>query len=431
MVKALIVGESKRYPYLRRLIRERFLNSLAVVPIAGLVFAVLLAWAVRAADLYLILHPDVPTWFVGTTSSVIAVTSVIATSMLSFLAVVFSITLVALQLASQQFSPRVLRTFARSTVVKVALGLFIATFGFSLVLLSEATRRQETDTPLISLSVAILLVFTSTVVFVEFVKTIINMIHIGDVISIVADETRAAIIDNFLPETAYAECEARTLERPIQIISYNNPPASPLVSRDPQGILEAVNDVHLVQLARRHNCVLRVLPQIGEYIVSGAPVVEVYGPADLDPTLVLAAFLVGPERTIFQDPAYGFRALVDIAVQALSPGSNAPTTASQVIDRLLDLLLEIARRPAPSGYYADEACVLRLVRPVFTWPEYVDLTFTEIIEYGGAASQVRQRLLCAFEQLLKEIPETCRPAVEMQRTKLNGCHDTINYSTTG
>ena len=418
MVKALIVDDSKRYPYLRILIRERFLNSLAVVPIAGLVVAVLLAWAARSADRYLIMYPDESAWFVGTTSSVIAVTSVIATSMLSFLAVVFSITLVALQLASQQFSPRVLRIFARSTVVKVTLGLFIATFAFSLVMLSEATRREETTAPLVSLSVAILLVFTSIVVFVEFVKTIINMMRIGNIISIVADETRAAIIDNFLPEMAYAECEACSLEQPIQIIYYENPPASPLVSRDLQGVLEAISDVRLVQLARQYNCVLRVLPQTGEYLVSGTPVVEVYGPAALDPRQVLAAFMVGPERTIFQDPAFGFRALVDIAAQALSSAINAPTTASQVIDRLTDLLLEIARRPAPSGYYVDEKCVLRLARPVFTWPEYVDLAFTEIIEYGGTASQVHQRLLGAFEQLLKEIPETYRPAIEQQRRKL-------------
>ena len=418
MVKALIVDDSKRYPYLRILIRERFLNSLAVVPIASLVVAVLLAWAARSADRYLIMYPDESAWFVGTTSSVIAVTSVIATSMLSFLAVVFSITLVALQLASQQFSPRVLRIFARSTVVKVTLGLFIATFAFSLVMLSEATRREETTAPLVSLSVAILLVFTSIVVFVEFVKTIINMMRIGNIISIVADETRAAIIDNFLPEMAYAECEARPLEHPIQIIVYDKPPASPLVSRDLQGVLEAISDVRLVQLARQYNCVLRVLPQTGEYLVSGTPVVEVYGPAALDPRQVLAAFMVGPERTIFQDPAFGFRALVDIAAQALSSAINAPTTASQVIDRLTDLLLEIARRPAPSGYYVDEKCVLRLARPVFTWPEYVDLAFSEIIEYGGTASQVHQRLLGAFEQLLKEIPETYRPAIEQQRRKL-------------
>lgn len=425
MVKALIVDDSKRYPYLWMLIRERFLNSLAVVPIAGLVIAVLLAWVARYADRYLIMQPHMMVWLVGTTSSAIAVTSVIATSMLSFLAVVFSITLVALQLASQQFSPRVLRIFARSTVVKMTLGLFIATFAFSLVLLSEAARREEIEAPLVSLSMAILLVFTSIIVFVEFVATIINMMRIGNIIKIVADETRAAIIDNFLPEMAYAECEARTLEYPIQIIAYDHPRASPLVSRDPQGVLEAISYVHLVQLARQHNCVLQVLPRVGEYIVSGTPVVEVYGSTDLDPRQVLATLMVGPERTLFQDPAFGFRTLVDIAAQALSAAVNAPTTASQVIERLIDLLLEIARRPAPSGYYADEESVLRLVRPVFTWPEYVDLAFTEIIEYGGTASQVRQRLLQGFDQLLREIPETYRPAIEKQRSNLNSRNDAL------
>jgi uncharacterized membrane protein len=338
--------------------------------------------------------------------------------MLSFLAVVFSVTVVALQLASQQFSPRVLGTFSRSRVVKIALGLFVSTFAYSLVLLVELSRQEEAEVPIVSLMVAILLVFASIIVFVEFVKTLLNMIRVGHIISIVADETREAIIDNYPPEAAYTGCEFTTLGHPDKIINYDNPPSSPLVSREPQGVLEAINNIHLVQLARRYNCVLQVPPRSGDYIVRGASVVEVYGQTELTPQNVLKAFLVGPERTIFQDPAYGFRALVDIALQALSPAVNAPTTASQVIESLTDLLQEMAKRPAPTGYYADEESVVRLVRPVFSWSEYVELAFGEIIEYGNSSSQVRQSLSNAFDQLLKAVSESYRPQIDQQRDRL-------------
>jgi uncharacterized membrane protein len=110
VINALLIDDRKRYPYLRKLLRERILDSLTIVPIICLVGVLLLAWVSRWGDRYLIVYPDGAIWFVGSTAGVIVVTSVIATSMLSFLAVVFSVTVVALQLASQQFSPRVLGT---------------------------------------------------------------------------------------------------------------------------------------------------------------------------------------------------------------------------------------------------------------------------------------------------------------------------------
>ncbi len=163
---------------------------------------------------------------------------------------------------------------------------------------------------------------------------------------------------------------------------------------------------------------IRVLPRTGDYVVEGQPVIEVRGGVDLSPEECLSTFSVEPERTVDQDPACGFRALVANALQALSPAGNAPTTGTQVIQRLTSLLLDIARRPMPTGYYADRDGVARLARPVMGWGEYVDLAFGEIVDYGASSSQVRESLAAALDYLQREVPEDCRPPLAEQHQRL-------------
>ena len=119
-----------------------------------------------------------------------------------------------------------------------------------------------------------------------------------------------------------------------------------------------------------------------------------------------------------QDPAYGFRQLVDIGEKALSPALNDPTTAVQAVDRLLDLLGRIARRGTPTGVYDDDDGEVRLVRPVMSWSGYVALAFEEIREYGGSSIQVQRRLRAAIDELLGTVPEELHPPLQRQRRLL-------------
>ena len=116
-----------------------------------------------------------------------------------------------------------------------------------------------------------------------------------------------------------------------------------------------------------------------------------------------------------QDPAYGFRLLADIAEKALSPAINDPTTAVQAIDRLQDLLGQVARRPQPSGRSHDDRGDLRLVRPIVAWDALVTLAFEEIREYGHSSMQVHRRLRAAIEQLLEVVPGQRWPPLLRQR----------------
>ncbi len=419
MIEAIIVDDSKRYVELRVLLREWYLDSLTLVPMLCLLGAVILTWIMKGLQDYLLDWVNAPTWLFGSTGAAISVTSVIASSMLSFLAVVFSVTLVALQLASQQFTPRVLRTFIRSPIVKIMLGLSVGTFAYSVLILFFGISRSEAIEPVLAIAVDVVLVFIATIYFVIFVKEILTMIRIGYIISIVAEETHDAIQDVFPPQSSYRQCSSDLLlEQPNQLIHYQTGKPFLFGPSAQQGVFVSVSSQHLVQLARKHGCLIKTLPDTGDFIVNGDPVLEVYGDVELSSQDCLATFFVEPERTIQDDPAYGFRALVDIGLQALSPAVNAPTTATQVIYRLVALLLTMSKRPTPTGYFADTDNIVRLVRPTMAWDEYVDLAFGEIIEFGATSSQVCHTLQWAFNRLLVNVPPDFQEPLQKQQRRL-------------
>lgn len=423
MIRAIPVDHDSRFVGQAVLLREWFLDSMTVVPIISLVGAVVLAWIMDWVDEYIMTQGGSAASLFGSTASAISVTSVIASSMLSFLAVVFSVALVALQLANQQFSPRVLHTFTQSTTVKVMLGLSTGTFAYALLILFGGIASDEPSSPLSAVTVAVILVFVTIIVFVLFVKKIVIMIHVGHLISIVAEETYESIVDEFPLEGAYRECRDFALGEPCQVIPYRSRKSWYPLPRGPEGAFLAVSTEHLVQLAEQDRCVIRVLPKTGDYIVEGDPIVEVYGDAELKPEKCLSTFFVGPERTVLQDPAYGMRSLVDMALQALSPAVNAPTTATQVIYRLSTLLQVIANRPVPTGYYSDTKDHVRVIRPMRAWDEYVDLAFTEIIEFGATSSQVCMAVQHAFGRLLANVPPNLQEPLLKQQRKLQAAAD--------
>ena len=133
-----------------------------------------------------------------------------------------------------------------------------------------------------------------------------------------------------------------------------------------------------------------------------------------DPEAVLSHIGVGPERTAHQDLASGLRQLADIAVKALSPGINDPTTATQCLDRLHDLLRRIGTSHLPSGRHLDDAHRLRLVVPVVSWPDMVQLAFDEIRRFGDGNLQVQRRLRAVLADLLEATDDDLHPPLEEQ-----------------
>jgi uncharacterized membrane protein len=420
--KAQLVGDRRRFLRLR--LSEHFHNSFWLLPTVFLVGALLLAVVTRTIDESL--SPTVTRaapWLVSATSASV-VLATLATAMLTFLGVVFSIGLVALQLASQQFSPRVLRTYVRSSTTKLALGTFIATFIyplFSLAYLDELTRGGH-PIATISVAVAMLLAIASIAVFIAYVTLTIRGMRIAYAISTVANETRGALRRMFPDDESYIAAQPPAFAGVPQCVYVSKGPAS-LAEHAAQGVLQAIDVVACVRIAREHDAVLRLVPQVGQYVAEGEPLFEVFesgqpASAGANEWQLLRTVDIGPERAVYQDPFYGVRVLVDIAAQALSPAVNAPTTAVQVLDRLQDFLRFMAPRPWPSGLFADESATVRLVTQVRSWDQLVDLALTEITEFGGGSPQVTRRLADLLDTLMPIVPDERRPVLERHQVLL-------------
>lgn len=382
-------------------VRERLRNSLLVVPMTAVVLALVIADSLAALDWWILENnPDnIEVAFDATAASVQEVTSAIATAMLTFMGVVFSLTILALQMASSQFSPRVMRTFVRSRMTKYAMGTFIATFTYALVLLANiepGNERVDPFLPAISFSVLLLLVVVSLFLFVAYVNNIVRLVRVAYIIDAIADTTHRAIEQTAVP--------ARHLHR-VALPDLGEPTAVIHAGRK-GGVLGGVDVRRLARLAHDQGCTLVLRARVGEYVGRGQPMIDVHsGDAPSERAVNRAVFL-DTERTMFEDPAFGIRQLVDIAIRALSPAVNDPTTAVQAIDRITDLLMAIAHHDDLPTHYVWEGDQVRLIRPVHTWEAMVDLAFTEIRRYGFDSPQIPRRLRAAVATLL----ESCDPS---------------------
>lgn len=327
--------------------------------------------------------------FVDDASSASLLLTTIASAMLTCLGVVFPLTIVALQLASSQFSPRVMRTFLRDRITQATFAAFVATFVYALLVLRHIHPGQggsPDEVPALAVNITIGWVWLSLFWFIVFVNHIVHSIRVVHLIETVAAESRSAIEANRPQRAAYVEADAPDLTNPTAVVSFCGQSAT----------IGGVETDRLIALATEGGSVFRLRMRVGDYVPTGSPLVEVFGGTPPDPHEVLRCFELGNERTMYQDVSFGLRQLVDIASRALSPAVNDPTTAVQVLDRLEDLLRRMADRPDPSGIYVDTSGVVRLVRPMPTFAELVDLAFTEIRLYGADAVQVCRRMRTAL-----------------------------------
>jgi uncharacterized membrane protein len=180
-----------------------------------------------------------------------------------------------------------------------------------------------------------------------------------------------------------------------------------------------VDRPRLVHLATEYDCVIEVLPRVGEYVATGGPVLAVHGDRLPPDAALLTCIDLGRVRTLYQDPTFGIRQLVDVATQALSPAINQPTTAVLVIDRLHDLLLRIARLPAPSGLHVDAAGTVRLVESTYSWDYLLNLAFVEVTALGISSPHVTRRLAAALRDLQADVPSAAAREVARVQAALD------------
>ena len=372
-------------------------SSLWFLPVVCVLGGLALSFVTIAIDRALD-YDLVPEWLTGGPDAAVAILSTIAASMVSLAALVLTITMVVVQLAMGQFSPRIVQTILRDKPSQLAIGLFIATFAFAMVSLREVRFEEPVTVPGLAIAVAYVLVLVSIVVLVLYVHHIGRSLRVSALIEMVGSDTRR-LLDQQYPGGDHDErADPSAIEAPVS------------------GVVCDIHHDRLVEAARRADCALAMVPALGEFVPAGSTMMRVVGDADrLDRDAVVGAVDLGLERTLQRDVAYGFRMLVDIAIRSLSESPFLdPTTAVQAIDRLHDGLRQLANRSFSDGLYRDERGSVRLIVPVMEWEDYVLLCFEEIRLAGAASPQVARRLTAAMQDLIAIAPPERREVVRRQ-----------------
>lgn len=331
--------------------------------------------------------------FAGGPDSARQMLGIIGSSVLTFAGLAFSITIVALQLASSQFSPRVLRSMLRDRWTQGALGAFVGTFVFSLLTLREVRSADEAGVefvPGLGVSTTLLLGLISIAALMGFIHHIAQSIRVVTVIDQITAETERSL-DHWYADTPRTRTTAQvspTADGPVRAIDAVR-----------SGVLTWYDVGGLARAAEKRDSTIELLVSPGTYVITGQPLLKVTGTEDPDASSLRSELSFSSERETDMDPAYGFRQLVDIAERALSPGVNDPTTAIQCIDRLHQLLRRIATRDLAVGDQIVDG-VLRLRVHDASWADYVALACDEIRHWGAASPRVCRRLDAMLHDLL-------------------------------
>ncbi len=379
------------------------------MPASCVLIALVLALGLPRLDV----HTRTPLLFPGGPESARSFLSSITTAMISVTGLVFSITIVALQLAAGQFSSRVMRDFLRDRTIQLTFGVFVATFTYAMVLqrsVRGTSNGSNAFVPQLAVSVAFVFVLTSVALFIVYINHIANAIRVANIVARIGAQTRAVLEVRYPPGGA-----------PGTAAPPNHAPDRYLCCPHP-GVIVSVNEAALVAHAAAADTVIALQPSVGDFIPAGAPLLAIYGDI-FDEDQLLRHLAFDTERTYEQDVAFGFRELVDIAERALSPAVNDPTTAAQAIDVLHDLLRRLATRPTPTGRHTDAAGKLRLIVPMYTFPDFLALALDEIEHYGANDVQTPRRLRSMLTDLAAVALPAYQPVLDQRlRTLPSGPH---------
>lgn len=359
------------------------------------------------------LSEHVPYVFQGGSDGARGLLSTIATAMISVTGLVFSITMVVLQLASSQFTPRVLGGFLSQRTTQVTLGIFIASFVFALTVLRSVRGGADGFVPQLSVTVAFLLVLASMGSFIAFIHHITVSIQVSTVISGIGDRA-VALVDELYPDAA-----------PVAEATWSpalGTPHADVTSGGDHGAVTEIDVDRLVSLARELGVVVVAEVQVGDFVTEEMTVVTVWGSGDLADRArarVRGAVLLETQRTMRQDPGFGIRQLVDIAERALSPGVNDPTTAVQAVDELHRILRVLVTRRTPSRYASDEDGAVRVVLRPQAVGDLVNLATEEVLHYGRDSVQVPRRVEAMVDDLLTVALPDHRAALARVRERMD------------
>jgi uncharacterized membrane protein len=361
----------------------------------------------RLENLYV---PGIPS-----TISVAAATAIyssIASGMIALTGIVFSLTFVMVQFSATAYSPRLVLWVARDPVISHALGIFTATFLYAIAALAWVDRGGSGHVPAMSALAVVALLGASIAAFVALIQRV-AMLQINRMLTFTGEQGRHVIDRTYPPLDAVVAASglADLSQQPVsQVLVYSGRPRA----------IQAIDTEALVKLARKAGALIEVAAAVGDTSVESIELLRVLGGRKrIKERRLLDAILMGEERTFDQDPKYAIRLLVDIAIRALSPAVNDPTTAVQALDQIGDLLYRLGRRRLEISVFYDDAGNPRLVMPSPSWNDFLHLAFDEIRAYGAGSVQVMRRMRALIADLLITVPDERREALTYWQRRLD------------
>ncbi|MGY4829104.1 DUF2254 domain-containing protein [Sphaerotilaceae bacterium SBD11-9] len=335
----------------------------------------------------------------------------VITLSLSFLVFTFGSMLVAIQIAGGQLTPRVIATtLLRDNVVRVSVGLFV----FTLLLAVSGLNRMDAGVPHLITDLTGLLGIACLMVFLFLIDYSARLLRPVSILARVANQA-IAVIESVYPDAAATDHDERTLSA-----TRLPPPSRVLAHAGRSKILLAVDLFALQAQARRTDGVIELVPQIGDFIAPDEPLFRLHGgTARIDDRVLRAAVAFGDERTMEQDPVFGLRILVDIALKALSPAINDPTTAVIAIDQIHRLLRVAGKRRLHSDEITDRSGRLRVIQRTPDWEDFVLVACAEIRACGAASLQIVRRLRAMIDNLVALLPPYRHPPLLQELARLD------------
>jgi len=348
--------------------------------------------------------------FVTDRDGIVALTDYVVTSTIAFIVFTFSSLIVAIQVASGQLTSRIIATaLLRDNVIRVSVALFVYA-----LLLAIAVKTRIDTIPRFLVSLTAILGLISVLVFMFLIDHAARLLRPVNIVWRITQQG-LKVIDDVYPDPI------TDTALPTQAPEQLGPPERTILHRGSSATVIAVNLKALLAEAKRSDVIIELVPRVGDFVARDDALFRLRGrhASEVDARFLRAQVAFGRERTIEQDATFAFRVIVDIAIKALSPAINDPTTAVIAIDQLQRLLRTVGNRDLRNDWILDRDGRLRVVFRTPNWKDFVEITFSEIRQCGAGNFQVVRRLRAMIDSVSQGLPERRISALGQERELLD------------
>jgi uncharacterized membrane protein len=369
------------------------------IPVLIILLSILFSIGFVFLDENIEMYKDgLPKYFlVNNPDSARSILSTISGAMIGAAGTVFSVTLVALTLASSQFGPRLIKNFMHVRLNQVVLGSYISTYLYCLLVLN-AIKETDGDVfiPSVSILVAIVVAILNIILLIVFIHNIAISIQADKVVSDISDFIAKQVVTLF-PEKMGDEHEN---EKIIDLDKIRSGFKHSISVKCPKsGYLQYIDNGSLMETVKDLNGVFELYFRPGAYMVEGMEIGKLQTSQEIEKEAlekITSNLVIGKTKTSQQDLEFSIHQMVEIAARALSPGVNDPYTAITCIDNLTATLSYLAQAKFPSRYQYDDENNLRLISDILDFEGVLDAAFNQIRQFSGGSTAVIIRLMEAL-----------------------------------